>query len=56
MKTHTPSKTLYISILVSQVYVLQVVFVLAIDERDDDYVFRLAGKRYEDMKPSLKTE
>ena len=34
----------------------QVVFVLAIDERDDDYVFRLAGKRYEDMKPSLKTE
>ena len=39
-----------------QVYVLQVVFVLAIDERDDDYVFRLAGKRYEDMKPSLKTE
>ena len=39
-----------------QVFVLQVVFVLAIDERDDDYVFRLAGKRYEDMKPSLKTE
>ena len=39
-----------------QVCVLQVVFGLAIDERDDDYVFRLAGKRYEDMKPSLKTE
>ena len=27
------------------VYILQVVFVLAIDDRDDDYVFRLAGKR-----------
>ena len=39
-----------------QVFVLQVVFVLAIDERDDDYVFRLVGKCYEDMNPSRKTE
>ena len=44
------------TVIKEQVYVLQVVFVLAIDERDDDYVFRLAGKRYEDMKPSRKTE
>lgn len=30
------------------VYILQVVFVLAIDDRDDDYVFRLAGKRLDE--------
>ena len=44
------------TVIKEQVYVLQVVFVLAIDERDDDYVFRLAGKRYEDMKSSRNTE
>lgn len=44
------------TVVKEKVYVVQMVFVLAIDERDDDYVFRLAGKRYQDMKPSRRTE
>jgi hypothetical protein len=38
------------------VYVLQVVFVLAIDARDDDYVFRLAGTRYQNLKDARRTD
>ena len=42
------------TVIKEQVYFLQMAFALAIDERDDDYVFRLAGKHYEDMKTARK--
>ena len=44
------------TVIKEQVFVLRLVIVFVIDERDDDYVFRLAGKRYEDMKTSRNTE
>ena len=37
------------------VHVLQVAIVIAIEDRDDDYVFRLAGERFDDMKAIQKT-